>query len=217
MEHLPSKICMLLLATFIFIQCDSSEPEIDMITDPDSQTEVVVFQIGEMGPGGGIVFYDKGSVSNGWQYIEVAQEEITKLQWGCYNNPIAQTYDKEIGSGKSNTESIVEFHSGLSDFYNNPGVCGVHNDGTVAAKYSLEYTSGGLSDWHLPSSDEVLEFYTVLHLNGIGDFTEDGQLYWSSTQFGDNTAVATDFSNGDQGYLPKDFGDLTITRAVRYF
>jgi transposase-like protein len=60
--------------------------------------------------------------------------------------------------------------------------------------------------------------YENLHLNGIGEFEENDKLYWTSTEHDDNTATATDFSNGDQGWQCKqcDFNFMNI-RAVRYF
>jgi len=40
-----------------------------------------VYHIGDTGPAGGIVFYDKGSYSNGWRYMEVAPNDIGSAPW----------------------------------------------------------------------------------------------------------------------------------------
>lgn len=41
-----------------------------------------VYQIGETGPAGGTIFYDKGSYSNGWRYMEVAPSHQGDAKWG---------------------------------------------------------------------------------------------------------------------------------------
>jgi len=57
-----------------------------------------------------------------------------------------------------------------------------------------------------------------MNLNGLGGFVSNGTLYWYSTEH-DDRATATDFSNGDQGWLCKQCGSFGLTkiRAVRYF
>lgn len=201
------KLSLLSIICFACFSCDSSENE--------STAPVMVYEIGEPGPAGGIVFYDKGMVSSGWQYIEVSPEEFPDHQWGCHT-VVPGTNDRSIGSGKSNSETIVQFHDDLNDFYNNPEVCSPLNDGTVAAKFCESYSFGGFQDWFLPSSDEVYEMYSALHLNGIGNFDEDA-LYWSSTEHDEHNAIATDFETSDQGYLCKGCEHVSLIRAVRYF
>jgi TolB-like protein len=40
------------------------------------------YKIGDWGPAGGIVFYDKGRISDGWRYLEAAPKElVTNLVW----------------------------------------------------------------------------------------------------------------------------------------
>lgn len=40
------------------------------------------YQIGDRGPAGGIVFYDKGRVSEGWRYLEAASSDLDgSMNW----------------------------------------------------------------------------------------------------------------------------------------
>ncbi|NER18316.1 DUF1566 domain-containing protein [Spongiivirga citrea] len=172
------------------------------------------FLIGETGPGGGIIFYDKGEISRGWRYIEVAPSNLRISEWGCFSAPITDARNLELGTGLANTEAIVLFHDALNDFYNNPSVCSEESNGTVAAKLCQEYSNNGFNDWFLPSEEESFLMYKNLHLNGIGGFEDN--LYWTSSEHDFNTATATDFSNGDQGWLCKQCG-IAIVRPVRYF
>jgi hypothetical protein len=60
--------------------------------------------------------------------------------------------------------------------------------------------------------------YENLHLNGLVNFDVDSTLYWNSTEHDDNTATATDFSNRDRGWIPKQVNSGVMkVRAVRYF
>jgi len=66
------------------------------------------YNIGDIGPAKGIVFYDKGIFSNGWRYLEAYPVEAEyKVQWGAYKHDVAGT-ESVIGSGKRNTELIIE-------------------------------------------------------------------------------------------------------------
>ncbi len=188
----------------------------------DGKTEMPKYAIGDQGPAGGIIFYVKDEVSDGWQYIEVAPEDIEGSEWGCFDSPVSNARNSEIGMGKENTKAIVDLHDGFDNYYENPSVCSDVSNGTVAAKLCLDYVYGGKDDWLLPSENEMKLIYENVHLAGLGNFTTGNAnetiLYWSSTEHDDNTAVTEDFSTGDRGYLCKqcDFG-FTKIRAVRYF
>lgn len=208
MKILKFSICFILVLSFM--QCSSDEESVE--------ESIITYNIGDIGPAGGIVFYDKGEIVDGWRYMEVAPNEFEEVQWGCFNQPIIESRDRTIGAGQKNTNAIITFHNNLDDYYNQPEVCSTSNDGSVAAKLCADYTFGGFQDWFLPSSDEVLEMYNVLHLNGQGDFSFGRWTYWSSTEVeGDNVAIATDFETGDQGYLCKQCSEVAVARPVRYF
>jgi len=65
------------------------------------------YKLGDTGPAGGIVFYDKGFASDGWRYLDAAPAgtEFT-ADWGWYETNVAGT-GTEVGSGRRNTRLIA--------------------------------------------------------------------------------------------------------------
>jgi len=122
------------------------------------------YKIGDTGPAGGIVFYDKGSFSNGWRYLEAApaETEFTAV-WGDRETNLDST-TTAIGSGKRNTELII-------------GQLGINN---AAGKCSRLYFDG-FTDWFLPSRDELDMMYVNLKAKGLGGFSRN--WYLSSSQY----------------------------------
>lgn len=173
------------------------------------------YQIGDTGPSNGIVFYDKGSYSLGWRYIEVATEDLELYEWGCANSSIAEANNTGIGKGLYNTAAIVNFHDNLDNYYSNPSICNSQNNGTVAAKNAIQLVSG-YNDWFLPSTDELNLIYTNLHLQGLGNLSNS--TYWSSTEIGESTVNTILFETGEILTSSKIPSSNTIkTRAIRYF
>jgi len=152
--------------------------------------------IGETGRGGGIVFYDKGSVSDGWRYLEAAPvNQGTSLAWassGYTSTSIAGT-GTVIGTGKANTAAILAVDA------NAP-----------AAKACADYRGGGLSDWFLPSRDELNAMYQARSHLGISS-----GWFWSSSQYHGSSAWLQNFGNGNQFDYYK--GNDYFVRAIRAF
>jgi hypothetical protein len=66
-----------------------------------------VYRIGDTGPAGGIVFYDKGSISDGWRYLYAAPMDSSGfIQWRN-GKAIAIKTGRAVGPGKANTTAIV--------------------------------------------------------------------------------------------------------------
>ncbi|MET0759685.1 MAG: hypothetical protein ABWZ56_04645 [Flavobacterium sp.] len=196
-----------------------SETEI-VFTDPTTNVTLkkicetqTIYTVGENGPSGGLVFYDKGIYSNGWRYIEVSTVDLALSQWGCYGTAINNASNSEIGSGYLNSVSIINYHNNLPDYYLNPSICNPANNGTLSSKNTLNLIEIN-DDWFLPSVEELNLLYTNLHLQNLGSFSSS--LYWSSTQNDAETAQAIDFSNGTVSFQPKSESNYK-TRAVRYF
>ena len=77
-------------------------------------------------------------------------------------------------------------------------------------------TSGGYSDWYLPSKEELELMYNTIGNGGpegdIGGFYYD--YYWSSSEFGYNDAWLVYFYDGDSYGISKDYAyGVCIIRA----
>lgn len=178
-----------------------------------SKTE---YQIGDFGPAGGIVFYDKGSYSLGWRYMEAAPSDLNFFEWGCLGSLISNSNSSQIGNGLLNSVSIANYHDNLLNYYTNPGVCNPLNNGSVVAKEALVFELNNYKDWFLPSESELSFMYQNLQTQSLGSFTNSN--YWSSTQIDGNNATTIDFSNGNSVAKSKIPSPNNIkARVVRYF
>jgi hypothetical protein len=164
------------------------------------------YALQDVGPAGGWVFYDKGSYSDGWRYLEAAPasvEIIVKWMQGVDSFSTGAT-ETGIGTGMRNTQLIV---SAIID-------SATDMDSYAEAAHGCRgLCYGGVSDWFLPSKDELDLMYTNLYLNGVGGFA-DGN-YWSSSEYNANLAWDQKFNNGNQTYYYK-YG-IRRVRAVRAF
>lgn len=136
-----------------------------------------IYLIGDSGPAGGIIFYDKGTYSDGWRYLESApvSTEWTDRIWGeRFAADVQGTLDT-IGTGKANTQAIVDLF-------------GIANGGDYAARLCANLEHDAYDDWFLPSIDELDEMYTNLYQESLGGFSDD--YYWSSTADTENANVA---------------------------
>ena len=135
-----------------------------------NEVSFTTLSIGQTGPSGGIVFFDKGNSNGGWQYLECpSYDQSTGIAWGCHGLSIPGT-QLTVGSGEANTNLIV-------------AGC---NDASFAANLCDTLTLGGQNDWFLPSRDELNLMYKNLYQNGQGSFntynyissTEQDSLYF---------------------------------------
>ena len=168
---------------------------------PQTRPTDIVYKIGDIGPAGGIIFFDKGEFFDGWRYLEAAPRiSEFSAQWGAAKKNVKGT-QRFIGSGKSNTEIIVKF---LSD----------RGETDKAAQLCAALNIEGYNDWFLPSRDELILIYQNLVRTGkVLSFEKSN--YLSSTQNNRHVVIQQDFSNGFQGSIQK----VTTgrVRAVRRF
>ena len=158
------------------------------------------YKIGDFGPAGGIIFYDKGVFSGGWRYLEAAPAE-TEFQapWGAYDKDVTGT-ETGVGFGKRNTQIIVEFLKRIGE-------------SGKAAQLCASLNFDGFNDWFLPSKDELDLMYKNLKQKGLGGFSNN--WYLSSSQHNTTYAWDQNFSNGVQRNYVKLLTDSV--RAVRAF
>ncbi len=190
-----------------------------------------VCAVEDVGPGGGIVFYDAGKEEPWGRYLEYAcsgwQQSCDgspdpEVLFGCGNS--YPELDETIGLGKPNTERLVE-------------KCGAES----AAGVALAHVSpNGLDDWFLPSQWELEELHKYLDRYvfpaksfdpdqveeaGFGSDSYSSE-YWSSTSKTDEGSVYLSFPDGGAGITfgprPGRFEDnyvytQALVRPIRAF
>jgi len=147
-----------------------------------------VFAVGQTGPAGGIIFYDRGRHIDGWRWLEAASRDLTvPAEWGASGQNVIGT-STALGTGRQNTQIIVNHLR-------------QHNESGRAAELAQNFTQNGFTDWFLPSREELNLMFINLRQRRMGNFPT-GNWYWSSSQgydrFNHNRAWFQNFDNGDQ-------------------
>ena len=120
----------------------------------------VNYNVGDIGPGGGLIVAVKNEYSNGWKYLEMAPKtwyngsSDPTAFYGCLNVDIPT--GQFINSSKTNTDAIL-------------AACPTAG---IGARLCSEYSSNGLSDWFMLASFG----YTGV----LGDFTLSGATCWGN-------------------------------------
>ena len=174
-------------------------------------TPLATYSLRDIGPAGGYIFYDKGSSSDGWRYLEAApvSTEWYNKEWGSFGTLIGGT-ETGIGTGQSNTTTIVTWLDNNTD-----DTYGDVTSKTDRAAYLCDaLTEGGYDDWFLPSKDELNLMYENLKVFVIGGFAD--YSYWSSSEYYAYYAWYQYFGDGSQYYSSKE-GSSRRVRAVRAF
>ncbi|MFW5444336.1 MAG: Ig-like domain-containing protein [Methylococcaceae bacterium] len=162
------------------------------------------FQLGGPGPAGGtVVFISDGDGIIGTQGLEIAPEDQGKALWGCTYLLIAGADGGTISAGAQNTANII---SGCPE----PG---------IAAKIADQYTLNSFDDWFLPSKDELFLVSEPDRLPYLPDLNLDRNLYWTSTDQGDDNDefawTLKILSGSEEGDWSKS--QLFNVRAMRAF
>jgi hypothetical protein len=159
-------------------------------------TNLVSYEIGDIGPAGGIVFY---ITDDGLHGFEAAPSDQTipseRAAWGCDGTDITGADGTAIGTGAQNTADILAgcFEAG------------------IAARLAGDFSLNGYSDWFLPSKDELNELY--INKDVVGGLAN--YFYWSSSETDGLYAFSHDFLSGFQYPLTKYA--KPASRAVRAF
>jgi hypothetical protein len=168
--------------------------------------------VGNTGPGGGKVFYVHASgtfacgetLASTCKYLEAAPTTGTNswtdasYRWsGNEVDLIGSTAQGvAVGTGYKNTEAIVTQSSTAN------------RAGTIARAYR---GPNNLSDWYLPSKDELAQLY--IESTTVGGFSPG--VYWSSSEFAGRYAWFQSFGFGGQGNNDKP--GMGYVRPVRAF
>jgi hypothetical protein len=149
-----------------------------------------VYEVGDIGPGGGIVFFVSEQNINcatpGCRYLEVSppEAEVHRMWVNLDGIPVSVEVDGAVGAGlgtgQQNSLDISRHEGATAE--------------NSAAVYALNYTHGGKSDWFLPSKYEMNELCKFAHFQPTGDPSvlckmtaniRDGfhaDMYWSSSE-----------------------------------
>lgn len=117
-----------------------------------------------------------------------------QAEWGCYQTALNGAGGTAIGTGRQNTEDIVQ---------------GCPASG-IAARLCTDLVVNGYDDWYLPSLYEMGKVYAN---RGILALPETS--YWTSSQNDNLSAWYTNVTIGVYGYTSKNL--ILSYRAVRSF
>jgi len=188
--------------TVTFNQSDKYAPPAKTATT-SSTVSASSYKIGDTGPAGGLVFYDKGNSRDGWRYLEAAPASTEKTATITNNADNDVVGSRKIGDGKDNTQKFMKVFEKKGGGINTaPWLC---NDLNI----------NGFNDWYLPSLDELLSMYNNLYSKGLGGFK--GTKYWSSYVNGWWKVFAVDFSDGSEKDVSTLFDTKCQVRAIRQF
>jgi hypothetical protein len=150
------------------------------------------YQLGDKGPGGGIIFYIDEFNPTGKYFEALILPGIT-ASFGCSNKYLNTSMVS--GYGKSNTNTILS-------------TCG----NNTAAFYCVNAGIKGLTDWYLPTANDMsylLDFYQTNFL------TYPTRTYWTSSEYSATSAYTYDFLGG--WYDVSDKTEIHDVIAIRYF
>jgi len=152
------------------------------------------YEVGDIGPAGGYIFYKKGSFSDGWQYLEAAPSDIVLGPIDVLGSDHAHVFGyyrttpygsstlvgtgTDIGTGSTNTAALVLKMGATA--YTSSHYRTITTTENYAARLCDIHEAGGYDDWFLPSKDELDLIYDNLKVHALGDFSDN--YYWSSSE-----------------------------------
>jgi uncharacterized repeat protein (TIGR02543 family) len=158
-----------------------------------------IYAVGNTGPGGGTVFYITADGKSGLEVAPVfwsGGPGDPSSAWSNVTSTAVGTTGTLLGTGLTNSNAII--------------AQGGHT--ASAAKLCRDYTGGGMTDWFLPSRDELTEMYAQRAF--IGGLSADGS-YWSSSEANASEAILVQNSDGVSANMGKNTPEWV--HAIRYF
>lgn len=159
---------------------------------------VIKYEVGDAGPAGGKIIYIAENADAGWQFIEMAPEDLPDTySWAiggvAYDSAVKTS--PNYGAGLENTAAILAL------------------DPTAgAAEAANNYTQGDFSDWYLPTRNELGCMSVNYELLGL----TKGTRYWSSYNLLGNLAYSVSIS-GTDGAVNESKLNFHKVRPVRRF
>ena len=190
----------------------ATNPECCGVSPPPDPADPCFYNIGDEGPGGGIIFATPTSMPSQNFYYEVATSDISTSNTGVsefqtvpgyvnptYVNTPAFMPGAEWGAYKSlislsSNPSSTSFGQG---YINTPVIANypqcngfpchpLISNNSIAAELCSSYHSGGKNDWFLPSVDEFNEMF---FLGGVPQVSPPNNLYQLSGLYWTSSAV----------------------------
>ncbi len=159
------------------------------------------YALGDVGPGGGLVFLISGGLTYEMAPKTWGANESTGIAW-CSNtsSDITGAVGTAVGTGSANTTAMQS------------PACA-----TGAGVSARAYRGGGLTDWFLPSVDELNAMWLYSRVTGFNTATYGfaSGLYWSSSQGGAFFAWGQGLADGVQ--VPGGKVNALRVRPVRAF
>jgi len=181
----------------------SPQESITPAASAPAKTTTPIYKIGDTGPAGGIIFYDKGNNRNGWRYLEAAPENTERETFMAGDSPYSLGNTNLAGDGFENTQNMMKSIEKKGGGVNS------------APYYCTNLVVNGFNDWYIPSLDEIAIMYANLHSNNLGKFKQ--RDYWHSSQHGVVWGTYS-FARGESGQHSYAYeNDKRLTRACRRF
>lgn len=137
------------------------------------------YEVGDVGPAGGWIFYVDSLDEFDWDYLEVASSycPVACNFWGgtAYQDPNGPTVDfndfQAIGMGEFATSYVFEKWIHQSNGQTAAG--GTSTAHRVAMLEVLGFHQNGYADWFMPSIEELLEVFSALPAEVTDSFGPD--------------------------------------------
>jgi LPXTG-motif cell wall-anchored protein len=196
-------------------------------------------ELGDIGPGGGVVFFVKGTGAfSASRYFPDLSSICVVYGYMCYHNTVsvaltsgeqtALPFDYIEVAPQSGEANRVWNGGGRNITVANTTLIGTGavssqaiidadaaSPADYAAAYAMSYSNNGLDDWYLPSYDEL----SLILIRQAVDGGAMGTFYanmWSSTQSDTSNARARSFTNGQALWVTKNAASIGA-RPVRSF
>jgi hypothetical protein len=192
---------LLLCVTLFFASASYAQEQVKVVVVPMAGDDLrTVYEIGETGPAGGIVYH---VTDGGLHGLEASHEDQSGIvDWGCLGTDVNFVENlMDIGS--------LDPNSGAHNTLIITIACGGATAAGVAGSYMGP--NGITTNWYLPNKEELDLLYNQRGV--VGGF--DSNSYWSSSESSAFVAWGQAFDDGFQGGVVK--GSAGGVRAVRAF